>query len=46
MNNREYASIVCRELENTLGSIDEKQAEAFVELIDSAEEIPGLAGID
>ena len=39
MNNREYAAIVCRELENTLSSIDEKQAEAFVELIDSAEEI-------
>ncbi|MBE6126283.1 MAG: 6-phospho-3-hexuloisomerase [Erysipelotrichaceae bacterium] len=39
MNNREYASIVCRELENTLGSIDEKQAEAFVELVDGAKEI-------
>ena len=39
MNNREYATIVCRELENTLGSINERQAEAFVELIDNAEEV-------
>ena len=39
MNNREYAAVVCRELESTLGSIDTQQAEKFVELVDSGEEI-------
>ena len=34
MNNKEYAGIVLQELTHTLSSIDEVQAENFVQLID------------
>ena len=39
MNNKEYAAIVVQELTHTLTSIDEEQAEKFVELIDEADEV-------
>ena len=39
MNNKEYAGIVLQELTHTLSSIDEVQAENFVQLIDEADEV-------
>ena len=39
MNNKEYAGIVLQELTHTLSSIDEVQAEKFVQLIDEADEV-------
>ncbi|MEG0361523.1 MAG: 6-phospho-3-hexuloisomerase [Longicatena sp.] len=39
MNNKEYGSIVLRELEHTLSSIDTLKAEEFVGLIESVQEV-------
>ncbi len=39
MNNREYAAVVTKELEQTLGAIDVNATEAFVSLLLEADEI-------
>lgn len=39
MNNKEYATVVVKELEHTLKSIDSSKADAFVDLIIQAQEV-------